>query len=78
MGDRPTHDPVALASSMAWERAKGELASMVAAEGSRYGAGKYEGSSDDVFYNDGEMKFQVMRRQFDEFIRHIEEHELHM
>lgn len=75
MVDRPTHDPVGIVTGVLWEEAKGKLAAMVAAEGSRYGADRYDDSND--VHQAGEMKFDVMRRHFDEFIKFIEEHELH-
>lgn len=70
MSERQTHDPVGILTSMAWERAKGELRSIVAAQGSTYGSEKDEQT--------GLMKFEQVRQVVEDFIKDFEEHEYHL
>lgn len=63
------YDPVGMAKAMAWERAKGELASIVAAEGSRYSDRPGER---------GLFKFQEIEQAIEAFVKDFEEQEFNL
>lgn len=66
---RPKHDEVGMHKSILWEEAKGKLLAIVAAEGSRYG-----GATDD----NGLMRYENIRKEFEAFFKEIEDKEYHI
>lgn len=68
MIEREKFDALGMQKAMAWERAKGELRSIVAAEGSRYSERS----------ENGKYKFEIISEEIENFIKAFESEEYHL
>jgi hypothetical protein len=67
-----TYDMHEMTKMILWEEAKGKMRAMIACDGALTSERGTPGT------DDGPMRFQVVRTEIEDFIKHMEDNEFHL